>query len=182
MFQKYMEKDSHSASHPTCGICMLFFWISPSWLVDSIKPYVTVRNTTPKSTRQYCIIRHHTSCVEGVACAIGGPGGNWTRATRIFSPLLYLLSYRPIYKTQIEKIEGLEPTTDCLTDNCSTKWAKFFQKEKLLCASLWLHPWDSNPVSWLWAKWAAIAPPVLYKMGSCLESYPGLCERKWKQI
>ena len=30
-----------------------------------------------------------------------------------------------------EKIVGFEPTTDCLTDNCSTKWAKYFLKEKI---------------------------------------------------
>ena len=44
----------------------------PSWLVDSIKPYVPVRNTAPKPTRQYYIIRHHASCAEDVAFAIGG--------------------------------------------------------------------------------------------------------------
>ena len=36
----------------------------------------------------------------------------------------YQLSYRAIgskYKTHKEKIVGIEPTTHCLTDNCSTK-------------------------------------------------------------
>ena len=65
----------------------------------------------------------------------GGPGADWTRDTRIFNPLLYQLSYRAMlvdsYKTHQEKIVGFEPTTYCLTDNYSTKWVKFFLKEKI---------------------------------------------------
>ena len=48
-----------------------------------------------------------------------------------------LISYSPIYKTQKEKIVGLEPTTDCLTDNYSTKWVKFFLKRKDCCVRLY---------------------------------------------
>ena len=43
----------------------------------------------------------------------------------------YQLSYLPIYKTQKEKIVGLEPTTFCLTDKCSTNELNIFLKEKI---------------------------------------------------
>lgn len=56
----------------------------------------------------------------------GGPGADRTRDTGIFNPLLYQLSYRAIYKTQKEKILGVEPSTFCLTDKCSTNELNFF--------------------------------------------------------
>ena len=42
-----------------------------------------------------------------------------------------------IYKTQKEKIVGLEPTTFCLKDKRSSKWAKYFLKRKNCCVRLY---------------------------------------------
>ena len=36
-----------------------------------------------------------------------------------------------------EKIVGFEPTTDCLTDNYSTKWVKYFLNRKNCCVRLY---------------------------------------------
>ena len=91
------------------------------WLVDSIEPQVTVRNTTPKPTRQYYIIRHHASCAEGVVCTIGGSGRNRTSDTWIFSPLLLPAELLTHIQDTNEIFVGVEPTTHCLSDNCSTR-------------------------------------------------------------
>lgn len=62
--------------------------------------------------------------------AFGGPGADWTRDTQIFSLVLYQLSYRAMLvelnKTHKEKILGVEPSTFCLTDKCSTNELNIF--------------------------------------------------------
>ena len=58
-----------------------------------------------------------------------------------------------------EKIAGFEPATDCLKGNCSTKWAKFFLKKKLLYASIWVREGGFEPPTFcLWGKRATTAP------------------------
>ena len=126
MFQKYMEKDFHSAF-----ILLRNLYAFICWFVDSIEPQVLVRNTTPKPTRQYYIIRHHASCAEDVAFAIGGR--RWSRTTVLGFSVRHTdrVCHLPIYKTQKEKIVGFEPTTFCLTDKCSTNELNFFLIEKI---------------------------------------------------
>ena len=99
MFQKYMERDSHSASHPTCGIWTHF---------RSTKVYSGGRSLCqnpqlrPQRTQSRSGLLLHTSpCILCRGCcfaAVGGTERNRTIATQIFSLLLYLLSYGPIYK------------------------------------------------------------------------------------
>ena len=64
--------------------------------------------------------------VKGIQRPVVGEAGI-EPATRAFSALCYyLLSYPPIYKTHKEKILGVEPSTFCLTDKCSTNELNFF--------------------------------------------------------
>lgn len=54
-----------------------------------------------------------------------------------------------------EKIVGFEPTTDCLTDNYSTKWVKYFLKRKNCCVRLYYGCWSPGVepgIAWLWAR------------------------------
>ncbi len=48
--------------------------------------------------------------LQRLAVKTGGEGQNRTADTRIFSPLLYLLSYRAM----VVGVAGFEPTTLCL--------------------------------------------------------------------
>ena len=82
-----------------------------------------LRPQRTQAGRDYCFIRHHASCAEGVAFAIGGPGRNRTSDTWIFSPLLLpaeLLTHIQDTYTFVQNV-GLEPTTHCLSDNCSAR-------------------------------------------------------------
>ena len=54
-----------------------------------------------------------------------------------------------------EKIVGFEPTTDCLTDNYSTKWVKYFLNRKNCCVRLYYGCWSPGVepgIAWLWAR------------------------------
>ena len=97
MFQKYMERDFHSASHPTSRICMLFFvglWIAQNPRYSSVIPH---RNQ-PGSITSY-VTMHLVQRVQ--LSLLVGPTGI-EPVTRGFSVLCYyLLSYGPIYETLI---------------------------------------------------------------------------------
>ena len=82
MFQKYMEKEFSSALILLCGYIGRFsFGILPTpaggYCVSTLN-YVHKRT---QAGRDYCFIRHHASCAEGVAFAIGCGQG-----TRTLSP------------------------------------------------------------------------------------------------
>ena len=54
-----------------------------------------------------------------------------------------------------EKIVGFEPTTFCLTDKCSTNWAKYFLNRKNCCVCLYYGCWSPGVepgIAWLWAR------------------------------
>ena len=98
--------------------------------------------------RDYCFIRHHASRAEDVAFAIGGPDWNWTSDTWIFSPLLLPAELRThIQDTYSLQNVGLEPTTHCLSDNCSTMWANLATSCRFAGCVFWMQPKDSNLVS-----------------------------------
>ena len=102
MFQKYMERDFHSASHPASRIWTHFRSIKIYSGGRSLCQNPQLRPQRTQAGRDCCFIRHRASCAEDVAFAIGGTGRNRTIATQIFSLLLYLLSYGPIYKAQMK--------------------------------------------------------------------------------
>ncbi len=51
----------------------------------------------------------------------GGSGRNRTADTRIFSPLLYRLSYRAVKLFKVAVWTGLEPATSCVTGRHSNQ-------------------------------------------------------------
>ena len=131
MFQKYMERDSHSASHPTCGIWTHFRSTKVYSGGRSLCQNPQLRPQRTQAGRDCCFIRHRASCAEDVVCTIGGSGRNRTSDTWIFSPLLLPAELLTHIQDTNEIFVGIEPTTDCLTDNYSTNWVKIFSKEKI---------------------------------------------------
>ena len=90
---------------------------------------------------------------RSVAFAIGGPGRNWTSDTWIFSPLLLPAELLTHIKAQfVLQNVGLEPTTHCLSDNCSTKWANLATK-LFAVRALWLREDGFEPsIFGLWGQ------------------------------
>ena len=97
MFQKYMERDSHSASHPACGICMLF--IVGLWIAQNPKyPSVIPHRNQPGSITSY--VTMHLVQRAQLSLLVGPTGIE--PVTRGFSVhCYYLLSYGPIYEALI---------------------------------------------------------------------------------
>ena len=109
MFQKYMEKDFHSTHNP---LVELYAFLC--WFVDSIEPQVPVRNTTPKPTRQYYIIRHHASCAEGAA-------SQQLDAAKGLEPCLHMTrvaSYHLLHRRLMVGPTGIEPVTRGFSVHC----------------------------------------------------------------
>lgn len=96
----------------------------PSWLVDSIKPYVPVRNTTPNVEANPAVLHHTSPCIlcRGVLLFSNwwaGPESNGRPLifSQVYQPCIPPAHIRDAYTLQII---GVEPMTHCLTDNCST--------------------------------------------------------------
>ena len=90
---------------------------------------------------------------------------SWSRTNILwfFRPALRPLKLsRQEYKTHKEKIVGLEPTAYYLTGKCSTKWAKFFLKEKIaVCVFMVTEAGFEPAISNLWG-WRD--RPLLYSV------------------
>ena len=74
----------------------------------------------------------------------GGQGRDRTGDTRIFSPLLYQLSYLATRWAEMVGAQGFEPWTQWLRVTCSTSWATLPFHRVPLCFK-WSELRDSNP-------------------------------------
>ena len=76
----------------------------------------------PTSARAtiWCVNHFATTAILIFICK-SGSGRNRTADTRIFSPLLYQLSYRAMYSFKMAVRTGLEPATSCVTGRHSNQ-------------------------------------------------------------
>ena len=76
----------------------------------------------PRSGFSLFMPSFHNKNAPAIADAFGsGSGRNRTADTRIFSPLLYQLSYRAMYSFKMAVRTGLEPATSCVTGRHSNQ-------------------------------------------------------------
>ena len=65
------------------------------------------------------------------------PMAGFEPASLILWELCFTIKLHGQIQDAKEKIVGFEPTTDCLTDNYSTKWVKYFLNRKNCCVRLY---------------------------------------------
>ena len=83
------------------------------------------------------------------------PMAGFEPASLILWELCFTIKLHGQVQDAKEKIVGFEPTTDCLTDNYSTKWVKYFLKRKNCCVRLYYGCWSPGVepgIAWLWAR------------------------------
>ena len=83
------------------------------------------------------------------------PMAGFEPASLILWELCFTIKLHGQIQDAKEKIVGFEPTTFCLTDKCSTNWAKYFLNRKNCCVRLYYGCWSPGVepgIAWLWAR------------------------------